>query len=250
MSRGIFKNDRMSFALHLIYKMFPQEIPVNEWNIFMGHSNAKNDAEISDLPSWIPKNCILSITQLQINLPEVYNNLQLHETAIWNNFMMINECETQFPKYCDKLTSFQKVLLVQALRPDRLYSTILQFICKLTGLKTLNTSIVNLSQIYNETLPTEPILLLTMSGTDPSTEIRQLFENSVENGELKEIAMGEGQENNAINTLNNAIQAGEWLILKNLHLVTSWLTILSQNLKNITPHEGFRYNVLKVYDTN
>lgn len=53
--------------------------------------------------------------------------------------------------------------------------------------------------------------------------------------------MGEGQEDVAIKALHDAGQLGQWLILKNVHLVTSWLPILSQNLLKLNAHEDFRY---------
>lgn len=53
--------------------------------------------------------------------------------------------------------------------------------------------------------------------------------------------MGEGQESKAILSLQEASNSGQWLILKNLHLVTSWLPILLQELQSIKPHPEFRF---------
>lgn len=43
-----------------------------------------------------------------------------------------------------------------------------------------------------------------------------------------QIAMGQGQADLAIQTLRECAQNGEWLCLKNLHLVTSWLPVLEK----------------------
>lgn len=43
-----------------------------------------------------------------------------------------------------------------------------------------------------------------------------------------QIAMGQGQADLAIQTLKECARNGEWLCLKNLHLVTSWLPILEK----------------------
>lgn len=53
--------------------------------------------------------------------------------------------------------------------------------------------------------------------------------------------MGEGQESKALAALNEAAKLGQWLILKNLHLVTSWLPVLCQNLQGLTFQRNFRY---------
>lgn len=43
-----------------------------------------------------------------------------------------------------------------------------------------------------------------------------------------QIAMGQGQADLAIRTLKDCARNGEWLCLKNLHLVTSWLPVLEK----------------------
>lgn len=52
--------------------------------------------------------------------------------------------------------------------------------------------------------------------------------------------MGEGQENLALQSLEDSAKLGHWLCLKNLHLVTSWSTLLSQKIQTLEPHENFR----------
>lgn len=52
--------------------------------------------------------------------------------------------------------------------------------------------------------------------------------------------MGEGQESIALKSLEESATDGYWLILKNVHLVTSWLPILTQNLTQLEVNENFR----------
>lgn len=52
--------------------------------------------------------------------------------------------------------------------------------------------------------------------------------------------MGQGQEAKAISALQEAAKIGQWLTLKNLHLVTSWLPLLCQNLQNLQRDQNFR----------
>lgn len=52
--------------------------------------------------------------------------------------------------------------------------------------------------------------------------------------------MGEGQENSAIEALDEASRLGRWVCLKNLHLITLWLPELSQKIQSLTPHDEFR----------
>lgn len=54
------------------------------------------------------------------------------------------------------------------------------------------------------------------------------------------MAMGQGQEAKAISALQEAAKSSHWLILKNLHLVTSWLPLLCQSLQNLQRDSNFR----------
>ena len=52
--------------------------------------------------------------------------------------------------------------------------------------------------------------------------------------------MGGNQNNLAIEMLKSAAIKGDWLCLKNIHLVNSWLPILEKELKSLELHEKFR----------
>ena len=61
------------------------------------------------------------------------------------------------------------VLVVQALRPDRLQSAMHGFACGVLGLNRLDAESVNLMRLYEkESSASEPILILMAPGTDPS----------------------------------------------------------------------------------
>lgn len=44
----------------------------------------------------------------------------------------------------------------------------------------------------------------------------------------------------ALELLKSCSQKGEWLCLKNLHLVVAWLPVLEKELNLLKPHEKFR----------
>jgi dynein heavy chain 2 len=65
----------------------------------------------------------------------MYSQLQLDDKGSWSGFSHNGECENSFPVQLDrKLSPFQKVLVVQAVRPDRLHSALVHF-----ALQTLGT---------------------------------------------------------------------------------------------------------------
>ena len=52
--------------------------------------------------------------------------------------------------------------------------------------------------------------------------------------------MGQGQMEIAIEQLKKCCINGDWLCLKNLHLVVSWLPTLEKELNLLKPNEKFR----------
>jgi len=52
--------------------------------------------------------------------------------------------------------------------------------------------------------------------------------------------MGGGQNETAIELLKTSAAKGEWVCLKNLHLVTSWLPSLEKEIKMLYPDKKFR----------
>jgi dynein heavy chain 2 len=52
--------------------------------------------------------------------------------------------------------------------------------------------------------------------------------------------MGGRQNETAIELIKNAAIKGEWVCLKNLHLVTSWLPSLEKEIKMLEPDKKFR----------
>lgn len=55
-----------------------------------------------------------------------------------------------------------------------------------------------------------------------------------------QIAMGQGQMEIALDLLKKCSINGDWLCLKNVHLVVSWLPVLEKELNLLKPNEKFR----------
>ncbi|KAF5303585.1 hypothetical protein FQR65_LT08186 [Abscondita terminalis] len=252
MSRSIFKMDRIKFALHLCHKILPQQIPLEEWNFFLGNSFLnKSDSDKNDnIPQWIADHSKPKILMLQYNLPKLYAKLQLDKESLWRKFLEIDECEVNFPPHCD-LTEFQKVIIVQLLRNNRLYSAMHQCVLHLASLHSLNAEIIQLSTIYKETIASEPILFVTTPGTDPSIEIKEFANNKIGKENYTEISMGEGQETKALNAVSDAAKMANgwlWLITEPHKLFSPVLADCSLKIAYEVP-PGVKNNLLRTYSS-
>ncbi|KAG2456324.1 DYHC2 protein, partial [Polypterus senegalus] len=108
------------------------------------------------------------------------------------------------------------------------------------GMKELSPPPLNLKRLYKETIEIEPILIIISPGADPSQELLELATETIGRECYHEVAMGQGQADIAIQTLKECARNGEWLCLKNLHLVTAWLPVLEKELNILKPKSNFR----------
>lgn len=84
-----------------------------------------------------------------------------------------------------------------------------------------------------------PILLCSAPGFDPSFKVEQLAK---EVGiRLTSVAIGSAEGfDQADQAITQAVKSGSWVMLKNVHLATSWLNELEKKLFRIVPHQNFR----------
>ena len=127
-------------------------------------------------------------------------------------------------------SSFQKVLIVQAFRPDRLQSAILQFVTDVLRIDSVSPPPLSLATLHSESSNQTPLLFISSPGADPSKELQEFAAKTVGLGNYEELAMGGGQQEIAQNLLRNAAANGTWLCLKNLHLVVAWLPTLEKEV--------------------
>ena len=241
-TRSLFKEDRLMFALHIVHGMFPDLFQAKEWEFFTGMlidgSNSQNDISGSS-PDWIDEERRTDTSKLMKSFPDLSSTLQLSDPNAWTGFMRNERCELEFPVHVSKKISlFQQLMTIQALRPDRLQSAMENFSQKVLGLKELSPPALSLKTIVKETKAEEPILMIISPGTDPSQELRDVAAKLRQT--LHEVALGQGQADIAVEKLRDAMQHGQWLILKNLHLMTFWVPVLSKEIQSNKPHADFR----------
>ncbi|XP_023565248.1 cytoplasmic dynein 2 heavy chain 1 [Octodon degus] len=246
--RCLFKADQLMFALHFVRGMHPEIFQENEWDTFTGVvvgdmlRKADSQQRIRDqIPSWIDQERSWAVATLKLALPGLYQTLCFEDAALWRPYYHSSACEQEFPAILAKKVSlFQQVLVVQALRPDRLQSAMALFVCKTLGLKELSPLPLNLKRLYKETLEIEPILIIISPGADPSQELQELANAERSGACYHQVAMGQGQADLAIQMLRECASSGDWLCLKNLHLVVSWLPVLEKELNTLQPKDTFR----------
>ncbi|KAJ3270644.1 Cytoplasmic dynein 2 heavy chain 1 [Terramyces sp. JEL0728] len=238
-SRSIFKADRHMFALYLLHELYPNMCETNEWELFTGQILTTETSESVETPDWVPLDRKTYFLKLTNTLPTLVNTVNFGSKDIWVKWMKDPNCESSIPK--DRISPFQKLLIVQALRPDRLLTAMTIFCTAALNQDSLSPPTLNLKSLLgNETHASEPILFIITPGADPSQDIREFAVSQIGADKFHEVSMGQGQGDTAIQLVRSAKQNGDWVYLQNIHLVIGWAFQLEKELASGKPHENFR----------
>eukprot|EP01022_Parablepharisma_sp_SALTPOND_P023029 TRINITY_DN475_c0_g1_i1.p1 TRINITY_DN475_c0_g1~~TRINITY_DN475_c0_g1_i1.p1 ORF type:complete len:3195 (-),score=434.63 TRINITY_DN475_c0_g1_i1:26360-35944(-) len=242
MGRSLLKADRLMFGLYFVKGVYPHLIGENEWEFFTGTVVAGEDTGMINLPKWASVDRKEAFQIFVSTFPKIVASANVENEGIWRAWGESVQCEKEFPTQVKaKLTAFQRLLFAQVFRPDRLESAMAQFVCEALSERNVSPPPMPLQRVYEEeSTCTEPILFITGAGSDPSKELQEFAEMQVGRDKYHELAMGGGQNDVALKLMKESAKEGDWVCLKNLHLVTSWLPLLEKELKALKPHKNFR----------
>ena len=237
---AMFKADRPLLAIHLVRGMHGELFQHKEWEIFTG-SLVPTVAEglPKGFPAWAPSERQSAYRLLCEHIPHVIHALDLENSSRWQRFATSPEAERDLPSI-KGVSPFQRVLIIQALRPDRLMSAVLQFCCDILRVETVYPQPFSLPFLHSESNSTTPVLLISSPGADASKELQEYALRTVGPSSYEEIAMGGGQQELALHMMRAAAASGSWVCLKNLHLVVAWLPNLEKELSSLECHKDFR----------
>ena len=246
-SRSLFKRDILTFALHFVHGIHENLFNMNEWDYVCGVYRVENcsqdiNSTLSyDIPSWCNLERKIDINALKSAFPSLYSILELSNEGLWLEFARSSYCEHHIPaSIVNRLTAFQRLILIQTLRPDRLKSA-MQFFCEqVLGFPIFSSSSLNLENILCQSSSDIPILIIISPGSDPSQELHDIAEKTIGIENLIEFPLDEDQEDIVIQKIMQHSLAKSWLCLKNLHLVVEILPIIEKCLCKLHSHEHFR----------
>ncbi len=149
---------------------------------------------------------------------------------------------------------FQKLLVVRALRPDRLIPAFRNWInyslpeCRsYTEADAAMSSVQILDLVMQDASPSVPLLFILSPGSDVVSDMDELAaREGLEKGvSYHNIAMGQGQDVVAHELLFMGHKQGHWIILNNVHLMPKWMATLERQIDefgsdDVPSHERFR----------
>ncbi len=239
-TRSLFKADRLMFALHLIHALHAQLFQTSEWEFFTGEFVPVDRPNTERMPSWAAPDREKAYKAFANAFPALLASLNFGNAGIWKPWMASQRCEREFPNLEKKPSAFQQLLVVSVLRPDRLQSAMENYASRALKLDDINPPPLDFANLLAESRCDEPIMFITTAGADPSADLEEFAIKNIGKQKYVQLAMGSGQQEPAMAAIRTAAATGGWVCLKNLHLLTPWLSTLEGTLKNLEKHPSFR----------
>ncbi|XP_076453104.1 dynein axonemal heavy chain 10-like [Babylonia areolata] len=246
---GIFEQHKLLFSFQITIKLEQDQgnVRQEELDFFIKGNIALEKSKRRKPYSWMPDEGWEDCTRLATEFSEVFGTLLddvERNEKVWKAWFDHDTPESEpFPmQYNDKLSEFQKLMLLRCFRVDRIYRAVMEFVTKAMGEKYVTPPIISFEAVFDQSTPSSPIVFILSPGSDPASDLMKLAERiNFGSNKLKFLSMGQGQEKVALQLLETAIARGQWLMLQNCHLLVRWLKELEKQLeKLVKPHPDFR----------
>ena len=131
------------------------------------------------------------------------------------------------------LTTFQKLLFLRCIRPDKVMMAIQAFVVEHMGARFIEPPPFDLSATYRESDATTPLIFVLSAGADPMLDLLKLADEMKFSKKFEKVSLGQGQGPKAERLLREGMERGLWVCLQNCHLAVSWMPSMERIIEGI-----------------
>ncbi|TNN78182.1 Dynein heavy chain 11, axonemal [Liparis tanakae] len=234
-SRGLFEGDKLTFTAQLAFQLLlmSKEIDVRELDFLLRFNIDHHYVSPLDFLS----NSAWSAIKV-MSFTDEFRCLDRDiegSPKRWKK-MVESECpeKEKFPQEWKGKSSLQKLIMMRALRPDRMTYALRNFVEEKLGVKYTEGRKTEFAKSFRESGPASPVFFILSPGVDPLKDVESLGRKlgfTIDLGKLHNVSLGQGQEAVAEVAMEMAAKEGHWVILQNIHLVARWLGSLEKLLE-------------------
>ena len=238
--RGLFVRHRLLVATMLCLRILERNGHIGKSEV---NALIKKEVPLDPKPQieslkFMPESAWAAV--LGLESVETFSSLpsQMESEALqWRKWYQDEKAEEiDLPKSCKDISIFQRLLLLRAMRPDRLTGALTKFIEENLGKQYIDQAPFDIFKTYEEMTPKVPMFFVLFPGVDPTPEVERVgtsLDITANNGKFVNISMGQGQEKIASEALIKAAKEGGWIMLQNVHLMVSWMKLFERELENV-----------------
>eukprot|EP00599_Poterioochromonas_sp_BG-1_P017876 CAMPEP_0173166600 /NCGR_PEP_ID=MMETSP1105-20130129/22117_1 /TAXON_ID=2985 /ORGANISM="Ochromonas sp., Strain BG-1" /LENGTH=3828 /DNA_ID=CAMNT_0014087887 /DNA_START=639 /DNA_END=12125 /DNA_ORIENTATION=- len=128
----------------------------------------------------------------------------------------------------ETVNSFQRLILVKALREDKLQQSIALFVAEKLGPRFAVSPSTSMEDIYRDLDNKTPCIFVLSTGADPTGMLLRFAKKSGYGDRLHIVSLGQGQGPYAKSLIDNGTKTGDWVVLQNCMLAKSWMPELDR----------------------
>ena len=248
--RGLFEKDKLTVSALMTFKIMINDSKMNAADVdfLLKTKSCIDPGNMGPLQEWLPENLWPKIKGLESmkRFKGLGDNMQGDSDA-WSSWFDKEKAEAAVlpGEYQKSLTSFERLILLRAIRPDRLLNSLSDYIVSEMGRNFVTQKPFSMADTYKETNNKTPVFFVLFAGVDPTPWVEKLGKEkgiSLENNRFANISMGQGQEAPAEAIVKKFAKEGGWVMLQNCHLMSSWVPKLERLLEVVCQdaHKDFR----------
>ena len=241
--RSLFEKDKQIFAFVVCVKVLMNEfdekyIKASELKFLL--QGPKGEARLPKNPfKWVSENDwkhVYNQIYFMSRITPALDNFDVFFLQNPDDFKDYFESQrhekTKLPgRWENDLTMFQKLLIIKALRPDKLTIAVDEFISKRIGKEFTDPPTYDPNKSFSYSSNVSPLLFVLTPGSDPINDFKRFAE---EKGiKWDSVSLGKGMDKIALTKVEEMKNKGGWIILQNCHLGISFMPKLEEVIESI-----------------
>uniref|UniRef100_G1NZM7 Dynein axonemal heavy chain 11 n=1 Tax=Myotis lucifugus TaxID=59463 RepID=G1NZM7_MYOLU len=252
-SRALFEKDKLTFLSQMAFQILlrKEEIDPGELDFllrFTVEHTYLSPVDFLTTQSWSAIKAVALMEEFRGIDRDVEGSAKQ-----WRKWVE-SECpeKEKLPQEWKKKSLIQKLIILRAMRPDRMTYALRNFVEEKLGAKYVERTRLDLVKALEESSPATPVFFILSPGVDALKDLEVLGDRlgfTMDSGKFHNVSLGQGQEAVAEMALETASQAGHWVILQNVHLVARWLGTLEKLLERFSQGSHRDYRVFMSAET-
>ena len=197
--RGTFERHKLIIATMLTFRVNVRKglINANEVAALVGKEIHPDPPHQSESLKFIPESAWGAVKGLEsVKLFENLISSMEQEALQWRKWYSEERAElVELPRAFKEVSLFHRMLLLRAMRPDRLSGALTQYVQESMGLEYVQQESFDVFQLYSETNTLTPTFFVLFPGVDPTPDVEKIGRaagKSADDGTFINISMGQG----------------------------------------------------------
>lgn len=245
--RSIFEKDKLLFSFILATKILLSSNQIGDKEFIYlltgGTSNKTTTAQQNPDPSWITDKVWIDVCNLnQLKIFETFLTSFCSKLGEWRKIYEFTDPHLmRMPDPWEtKVSKFEKLIILRAIRPDKLSSAIREFVLAEMGPSYVTPPQFDISKSYEDANCLTPLIFILSPGADPMGALLLFTEKMGRFETFQSISLGQGQGPIARRMIEEAQARGSWVCLQNCHLAASWMPQLEEILEKMDIYNTMR----------